>query len=76
MVKVIKKKQETNISLLKRFSRQMKQSGRLLKFKKSRVKTRRKSKVKKKAAVLKKIGRLEKMKKLYKMGKIDKKPQE
>ncbi|MDD5032797.1 MAG: hypothetical protein PHC85_01620 [Candidatus Pacebacteria bacterium] len=70
MVQVTKKKKETTVSLLKRFSRKMKQSGVISKFKNRQFKTRAKSALKKKEEALKRMARAKKMEKLFKLGKI------
>jgi len=71
MIKVIRKKQETTLNLLKRFSRKVKESGHVASFKNRQFKHRKKSDLKKKNEALKKAQKKEKTKKLYKLGKID-----
>jgi len=74
MIKVLKKRQETTLNLLKRFKRKVKQSSNLIQFKKGRFKERKKSLLKKKQDVLKKKEKKEKLLHLYKLGKIDNPP--
>ena len=71
MIQVIKKKQETNLSLLKRFSRKIKQSRHILHFKNTQFKKRPKSALRKKNDAMSRVKRREKMTKLYKLGKIE-----
>jgi len=70
MVQVTKKNKETTLSLLKRFSRKIKKSGNILKYKKTRFKQRPESGLSKKRSALVKIKSTQKTKKLYKLGKI------
>ncbi|MBU1091612.1 hypothetical protein KKA27_02005 [Patescibacteria group bacterium] len=70
MVQVTKKNKETTLSLLKRFSRKIKKSGNVLKFKKTRFKQRPESDLRKKRGALVRIKIAQKTKKLYKLGKI------
>lgn len=71
MVQVIKKSNESTLSLLKRFSRKVKESGNIPAFKNHQFKHRKKSDLKKKTEALKKANNKKRMQKLYKMGKID-----
>jgi len=75
MTKVTRKKQETTLSLLKRFSRKIKQSGRIGRFKKNQFSQRKKSDLKKKRDAIKRLAKKDKLKTLYKLGKIDTLPQ-
>lgn len=75
MLKVTRKKQETTLNLLKRFTRKIKQSGQISRFKKNQFKQREKSDLKKKKEALKRLSKKEKLIMLYKLGKIDKLPQ-
>jgi len=75
MIQVERKKQENTLSLLKRFSRRVKQSGRLGRFKATQFKKREKSSSRKKQAALKRVKTKEKKIELYKQGKIDHLPQ-
>lgn len=72
MIQIKRKGQETTLNLLKRFSRRVKQSGNILRFKEAQFKQRSKSNLKKKREALKKIAKKEKIDKLYKLGKLDK----
>lgn len=71
MIQVIQQKQETTLNLLKRFSRKVRQSGHILRFKNTQFKKRRKSALRKKTEALTRLKRREKMNKLYKLGKIE-----
>ncbi len=71
MIRVSKKKKESTLSLLKRFTRKTRQSGNLLRFKKTRFTQRPKSDLAKKREALVKIKKRNEINKLYKMGKID-----
>jgi len=70
MVQVTKKNKETTVSLLKRFSRKIKKSGNILKFKNTRFKQRPKSDLNKKRSALVRVKSVQKTRKLYKLGKI------
>jgi len=70
MVQVVRKKKETTLSLLKRFSRKVQQSSNIVRFKANQFKKRPKSSLKKKLDALKKMKKRQQLVKLYKMGKI------
>ncbi|MCF7835675.1 MAG: hypothetical protein K9M15_00960 [Candidatus Marinimicrobia bacterium] len=70
MVQVIKKEKESTLSLLKRFSRKIKKSGNMAKFKNIRFKQRTTSDLNKKRSALVRMKSAEKTEKLYKLGKI------
>jgi ATP-dependent protease HslVU (ClpYQ) peptidase subunit len=74
MIEVVKQKREGTPSLLKRFSRKVKQSGNILRFKKNQFKERKKSDLKKKREALMKVKKIEKLSKLYKLGKFPNNP--
>ncbi len=71
MIQVTKKKKESTLSLLKRFTRKTRQSGILMRFKKNRFTERPKSALSKKREALNKIKKRAEINKLYKMGKIN-----
>ncbi|MFC1756878.1 hypothetical protein ACFLZC_01840 [Patescibacteria group bacterium] len=71
MIQIVRKKKESTLSLLKRFSRKTKQSGNLVRFKNTQFKKRPKSALTKKRDALKKIKKKEEINKLYKLGKVD-----
>ncbi|MFH1978782.1 MAG: hypothetical protein ABII97_00090 [Patescibacteria group bacterium] len=72
MVEVIKKTKETNLSMLKRFSRKIKQSGKILHYKGSQFNQRKESELKKKLKAINRIQRKKEIDKLYKLGRIGK----
>lgn len=71
MVEVHKKENETNISLLRRFSRKVRESSVLKRAKAAQFKNRKLSDFKKKQRALKRIKKLKEIEKLRKLGKID-----
>lgn len=71
MIEVNKKDNETNLALLRRFSRKMRQSSILKRAKSIQFKQRKLSDFKKRQRALKKIETRKKIEKLKKLGKID-----
>lgn len=71
MLEVKKKENESSLSLLRRFSQRVKQSGNLIKAKKLRFRARTKSSLKKKEDALKKIAYAKKTELLRKLGEIE-----
>lgn len=71
MIQVTKKKKETTPSLLKRFSKKIKQSSNLPRFKNAQYKKRAKSSLKKKKEALSRIKHRAEREKLYKLGKLE-----
>ena len=67
---VIKNQNETNISLIRRFSRRLQGSGVLGRARSQRFYAKPSSKLKKKERALKRIAKREKMERLKKLGKI------
>ena len=73
-IEIVKNNGENNASLLRRFSRAVKDSGNIPKMKSLRYNERPKSKLSTKKITLKKLGRAAEVEKLKKLGKfIDKK---
>ncbi len=71
MIEVNKKEKETSISLIRRFTRRVQQSGILFRARAGRFKTRPKSKLKKKMEAIKMAGRQKRMNYLRKLGKLE-----
>lgn len=72
VIEVKKNANENNVSLVRRFTRKVQESGIVQKVKSKRYNKRAESKVKTKTAKLKKIARKKDFEKLYKLGKIKK----
>lgn len=73
MVQVARKKKETTLSLMKRFSRKMQKSGTVSRFKKTRFNNRKVSDLNKKRKAITRLKYSEKLNELYKLGKLSKK---
>jgi ribosomal protein S21 len=69
VVEVNKNPNESNVNLIRRFSRKMQETGVIQKVKSKRYNKRAESKVKIKAAALKRIENRKKREKLFKLGK-------
>lgn len=69
VVEVKKNANESNMNLIRRFSRKVQESGIVQKVKSKRYNERTESKVKTKAAKLKQIARFKEKERLFKMGK-------
>ena len=65
-----RQERETNLSLVRRFTKRVKESGVLRAAKRARFKHRDLSKVKKKAATLRRIEKKQEHDKLFKLGKV------
>lgn len=72
VIEVKKNANESNMNLVRRFSRKVQESGIIQKVKGKRYSERAESKVKIKAATLKRIARRKNQQKLYKLGKATK----
>ena len=72
VIEVKKNANESNMNLIRRFSRKVQESGIVQKVKSKRYNKREESKVKIKAAALKKITRRKEIAKLFKLGKENK----
>ena len=70
-VEVRKKGSESTVSMLRRFSRRIRDTGMIRKLKGDRFYTRPKSELVKKEGALRRMKRREEFVKLYKLGKID-----
>jgi len=70
VIEVRKNPNESNTSVLRRFSRRMQESGIIRKVKGSRYNLRKESKLKAKKSALKKMGRRKEIEKLKKLGKM------
>lgn len=70
IIQVNKNPNENNASLLRRFSRKVKESNVIQKVKKNRYNERKESKVKVKKGALKKLNKRKEIEKLRKLGKI------
>ncbi|OGI89372.1 hypothetical protein A2911_01080 [Candidatus Nomurabacteria bacterium RIFCSPLOWO2_01_FULL_40_15] len=70
VIEVGKNPNESNPSVLRRFSRKIQESGIIQKVKGSRYNTRKESKLKVKMGTLKRINRRKEIEKLRKLGKI------
>jgi len=71
MLEVKKKENESSLSLLRRFSQRVKQSGNIMKVKKMRFRTRPKSDLKKKEDALKRVAYAKKTELLRKLGELE-----
>jgi len=69
VVEVKKNANESNMNLVRRFTRKVQETGIIQKVKSKRYNQRNESKVKIKAATLKRIARKKKQEKLFKLGK-------
>lgn len=72
VIEVKKNANESNINLVRRFTRKVQESGIIQKVKSKRYNKRAESKVKTKQAALKKIARKKEFEKLFKLGKENK----
>lgn len=72
VIEVKKNANESNMNLIRRFSRKVQESGIIQKVKSKRYNKRAESKVKIKAAALKKLARRKNQEKLFKLGKATK----
>lgn len=72
VIEVKKNANESNMNLIRRFSRKVQESGIIQKVKSKRYNQRTESKVKIKAATLKRIARKKNQEKLFKLGKATK----
>lgn len=72
VIEVKKNTNESNMNLVRRFSRKVQESGIIQKVKSKRYNKRAESKVKVKAAALKKLARRKNQEKLFKLGKVTK----
>ena len=72
VIEVKKNTNESNINLIRRFSRKIQESGIIRKVKSKRYNKRNESKLKIKRATLKRIARKKKEEKLFKLGKTTK----
>lgn len=72
-MEIKRKDKETSVSVIRRFTRCVKQSGNLVKVRSSRYATRAKSGFTKKKEALKRIARSKIRTKLYKLGKLERK---
>jgi ribosomal protein S21 len=72
VVEVKKNANESNMNLVRRFTRKVQETGIIQKVKSKRYNQRNESKVKIKAATLKRIARKKKQEKLFKLGKENK----
>ncbi len=70
LIEVKKSDNESNTSLLRRFSRRIKSAGYIMKAKSLRSSTRKKSALKKKQEALKRISKREKLERMKKLGQI------
>jgi len=73
-LEIRKKEKESSINLVRRFSKRMKMSGILLKIRRDRFYTRKKSRQMKKKSALKREALKKEYEKLKKLGKIENKP--
>ncbi|MDE2031207.1 MAG: hypothetical protein KGI58_03050 [Patescibacteria group bacterium] len=71
VIEVKKNTNESNVNLVRRFSRKVQESGIIQKVKSKRYNQRSLSKLKTKQATLKRIARKENHQKLFKLGKVD-----
>ena len=72
VIEVKKNANESNMNLIRRFSRKVQESGIIQKVKSKRYNKRTESKIKVKAATLKRLARKKNQEKLFKLGKINK----
>jgi ribosomal protein S21 len=72
VIEVKKNANESNMNLIRRFSRKVQESGIIQKVKSKRYNQRTESKVKIKAATLKRLANRKKQEKLFKLGKATK----
>lgn len=72
VIEVKKNNNESNMSLVRRFTRKMQESGIVRKVKSKRYNERNESKVKTKKAALKKIKKIKENERLFKLGKATK----
>lgn len=72
VIEVKKNANESNMNLVRRFTRKVQESGIIQKVKSKRYNKRAESKVKIKVATLKKLERKKTQEKLYKLGKVNK----
>ncbi|MBK5215321.1 MAG: 30S ribosomal protein S21 [Candidatus Pacebacteria bacterium] len=72
VIEVKKNANESNMNLVRRFTRKVQESGIIQKVKSKRYNKRADSKIKVKVATLKKLGRKKAFDKLYKLGKVSK----
>lgn len=72
VIEVKKNANESNMNLVRRFTRKVQESGIIQKVKSKRYNKRAESKVKTKQAALKKISRKKELEKLFKLGKENK----
>lgn len=70
VIEVKKNANESNMNLIRRFSRKVQESGIIQKVKSKRYNQRTESKVKVKAATLKRIAKKKNQEKLFKLGKV------
>lgn len=72
VIEVKKNANESNMNLIRRFSRKVQESGIIQKVKSKRYNERAESKIKIKAATLKRLNRKKNLEKLFKLGKATK----